>query len=142
MGGWFPPRHHTVFNLHRFRPVLFVNGRRLVLSPRTEVRMQTTVNVGHTIALSLKFLDINGNPMLTPPVPDAAPVWTNTAAAEETLVAAASGLTAIATALAPGADTVNVALTVGGVAFAASLDVAVTAAPQVLGSVVIEPAVS
>ena len=104
--------------------------------------MSVTLAVGHTLGLSLAFLDQNGNPMLVDPVPDAAPVWTNTTAATETIAVDASGLTATGTPVAPGTDTVSVNLSVGGVTFVANLDVTVTAAPQVLTSVEIVPTVN
>lgn len=94
-----------------------------------------TVTVGHTVNFSLVFLDQNGNPMLVTPTPDTPPAWTDTTPATGTLTAAASGLTASELAVAAGTDTVNVALTVGGVAFSASIDLTVQAAPQVLTSI-------
>jgi hypothetical protein len=94
------------------------------------------VSVGHTVNCTLVYLDQNGNPMLTTPTPDAAPVWSNTPATE-TLTPAPGGLTASALAIAAGTDTISVALSVGGVAFTASLPVTVSAAPQVLTSVAI-----
>jgi hypothetical protein len=104
--------------------------------------MAVTLAVGHTLTMALAFLDQNGNPMLTVPVPDAPAVWTDTTPATETIVPAASGLTCVGTPLVPGGDTVTVAVTVGGVAFTANLDVTVTAAPQVLTSVAITPTVA
>ena len=91
------------------------------------------VTVGHTVSFALVFLDQNGNPMLTTPVPDAPPVWTDTTQATGTLTA--SGNTASEVANAAGSDTVNVALSVGGVAFTASIGITVQAAAQVLTSV-------
>lgn len=104
--------------------------------------MATTLSVGHTLNMSLVFLDQSGNPMLTTPVPDSAPTWTDTTPATETLAVDASGLTASAAAIAVGTDTVSVAVVVGGTSFAASLDVSVTAAPQVLTSVQIASTVT
>ena len=104
--------------------------------------MAVTLAVGHTLNMSLTFLDQNGNPMLTTPTPDAAPTWSDTTAATETLAPAASGLTCVGTPIAPGTDTVTVTLAVGGVAFTANLDVTVTAAPQVLTSVAIAETVT
>jgi hypothetical protein len=104
--------------------------------------MAVTLAVGHTLNMALVFLDQNGNPMLTPVVPDAAPSWTDTTSATETLTVSGSGLTAVGTPVAPGTDTVSVALAVGGVSFTATLDVTVTSAPQVLTSVSIAPTVS
>ena len=100
-----------------------------------------TLSMGHKLDLSFLILDQNGNPMLTQPAPDAAPVWSDTTPATETLAAAASGLTAVATPVAPGTDTINLSLVIGGKALTASLPVEVDAAPQVATSVVIVPAV-
>ena len=104
--------------------------------------MSTIVNIGHTIALGVAFIDQNGNPMLTAPTPDSPPAWTNTTPATETLAVAPSGLTAVATPVAPGADTVNLTVVVGGKSFAATLAVEVDPAPQVLTSVNITATVS
>jgi len=101
-----------------------------------------TVSIGHTIAFSIEYLDANGNPMLTPPVPDAPQTWTNTATAIDTLAVSPDGTTAVDTAVAPGADTVTVALAVGGVAFTASQAIVVSPAPQVLTSVAVKAVVS
>lgn len=104
--------------------------------------MTTTLSVGHTLNMSLQFLDQNGNPMLPAPAPDSPPVWSDTTSATETIVASASGLTCVGTPLAPGSDTVSVSTIVDGVTFTATLDVDVTAQAQVLTSVVIVPVVS
>lgn len=103
--------------------------------------MATTLAVGHKLELAIMFLDQNGNPMLTTPTPDTAPTWANTTPATEVLTPAASGLTAEGIPAAPGSDTVTLNVTVGGVAFTATLDVTVTASPQVLTSVGIAPTV-
>lgn len=100
------------------------------------------LSVGHTASFTLEFLDQNGNPMLTTPVPDAAPVWTDTTPATGTLTAGTTGLTASELAIAAGGDTVTVVLTVGGVSFTASVSLAVASAPQVLTSVAIETTVA
>ena len=101
-----------------------------------------SVSVGHTVSMSLIFLDQSGNPMLVTPTPDAAPVWTDTTPATGTLTAAANGLTATELAIAAGSDTVSVALAVGGEQFSASVAIDVAAAPQVLTSVAIATSVS
>jgi hypothetical protein len=92
------------------------------------------VNVGHTVSMSLLYLDQNGNPMLTQPVADAtpAPAWTDDTPAVGTLTA--NGATASELAVTPGTDNVSVAVSVGGVAYKASLAIVVSAAPQVLTS--------
>lgn len=104
--------------------------------------MSTIVTIGHSIAMAIAFLDQNGNPMLATPTPDSSPAWTNTTPATETVAASTSGLTATATPVAPGTDTVNLSVVVGGQTFTASLDVEVDAAPQTLTSVQILPTVS
>lgn len=106
-----------------------------------ELHMSTVVNLGHTISMAVAFLDQNGNPMLTPPVPDSPPAWSNTTPATETLAPSASGLSCVATPVAAGSDEVDLVVTVGGVAFKALLDVTVQPAPQVLTSVAIVPTV-
>lgn len=100
------------------------------------------VSVGHTVSMSLLFLDQNGNPMIVTPTPDAPPAWTDTAPATGTLTAAANGLTATEIAIAAGTDTVSVALAVGGVSFSASVAIDVAAAPQVLTSIAIATSVA
>jgi hypothetical protein len=130
--------------LRRFRHVvLVINGTiGVFLHPFERNRIMVTVTVGHSIALSILYLDTNGNPMITPPTPDAPPSWTNATPATETLTVATDGNTATADALAAGSDTISLALDVAGKAFSATLDVTVSAAPQVLGSVAINAVVS
>lgn len=132
-------RHHA-----RVVLVVLVDGVEVlfaVIAPGRKERLMTTVTVGHSIALAIAFLDANGNPMLTTPTPDSPPVWSNTTPATETLVAAADGLSAVATSVAPGTDAISLTVPVGGASFAASLSVEVDAAPQVLTSVQIVPTV-
>lgn len=97
----------------------------------------TTITVGHSLALTISYLDANGNPMLTTPVPDAPPAWTQTTPATETLTVAADGNSASTVALVAGTDVVSLSLAVGGTAFSATLAVEVDAAPQVLTSIAI-----
>ena len=103
-----------------------------------------TVNPGHTVELILVFLDANGNPMLTTPTPDAPPAWTDAPSGSgvDTLTVAPDSLSAAMAALAPGTDTVSVALSVGGVQFSASIGITVSPAPQVLTSIEIQGTVS
>jgi hypothetical protein len=104
--------------------------------------MDTVVTLGHIINLAVTFLDQNGNPMLTQPTADSAPVWSNTIPGTETIVASADGMAAVATPVAVGVDTINVAAIVRGKTFTATLNVQVTAAvAQVLTSVAITPTV-
>lgn len=121
--------------------------RRLVeeatIPPNGEIKMSTvTVSIGHTVACSLIFLDQSGNPMLTTPVPDAPPTWSDTTPATGTLTPSPDGLTANEVALAAGSDTISVSLAVGGVSFSASVGVVVSPAAQVLTSVQIATTVS
>ena len=131
---WFRRRHH-----HHLRPVLvFGNGRfALELEPQERLEMAEALFVGQTDTLSIQFLDTSGQPMATPPTPDSPPTWTDTTAATETVAPAADGMSCGQTAVAPGTDTVNLTVTVAGVAYTAQLDVTVSAQPQVLGSVAI-----
>jgi hypothetical protein len=110
-------------------------GERITMNP-------ITLSVGHVAALSIIYLDQNGNPMLTTPTPDAPPTWSNTNSAAATLAAASDGLTATETAIAAGSDTVNLSLAVSGQSFSASLGVTVQAAAQVLTSIQIGSTIS
>ncbi len=96
--------------------------------------MALTLEVGQTNALSITVLDTNGQP-ITNPTFDTPPAWTNTTPATETLATAADDLTSTLTAAAVGTDVVNLSVTIGGATFTASLDVTVTAVPQVPASV-------
>jgi hypothetical protein len=127
---------------HKVHPVLFVGRTGVMLVPNQEIVMATTVTVGHKLELSIVYLDQNGNPMLTTPVPDAVPVWSNTNSATEMLVAAADGNTAEATTVAVGSDVISLSLVVGGKSFSATLAVTVQPAPQVLTSVAINATVN
>ena len=121
-------RHHVI---------LTIDGLSILLIPNKEIKLMTTVTVGHTASLSISFLDANGNPMLTAPTPDAVPVWSAGDATIDTLTASADGLTAQDVAIAAGSDTVSMSVVVGGATFAATLALVVQAPPQVLTSVAI-----
>lgn len=99
--------------------------------------MTTNVTVGHQVDYSYEFVDVNGNPMQTPPTPDHNPTWSDSpsAAGVDTFTPAANGATAVVQALAAGSDTVSFSVSVGGVAYTASDQVLIAAAPQVLGGV-------
>ncbi len=99
--------------------------------------MTTILTMGHKLGLAIQVLDQNGNPMLTPVVYDAAPLWGNTTPATEVLDVATDGQTATGTPVAPGLDTVNLSFAIGGKVFNATLAVEVDAAPQVPTSAVI-----
>lgn len=98
-----------------------------------------TNTVGSALKLTIAFLDQNGSPMATTPVPDAAPAWSNTATSETGAVSA-DELTDVLTGVAAGLDVLSVSLTVNKVSFSASAQVTVGAAPQVLTSIEIVPA--
>lgn len=137
MTGWF--RYHqrvtyvllTVSVDECYRELFIIPNR------RRNHMANVSVNVGHKVEFSLSFLDQHGNPMVTTPTPDSAPVWVNTNSAAGALTAAANGLTAEEVAVAPGSDTVSVHLAVGGNSFTATVDLTVQAEPQVLTSVAI-----
>ena len=101
-----------------------------------------TVAIGHVVALSIIYLDQSGNPMLVTPTPDSDPVWTDSPDPAGCVTFASVGQTATDTAVAAGTDTVGVTVTVGGVAFTASLGVIVSPAAQVLTSIQIGSSVS
>jgi hypothetical protein len=97
----------------------------------------TDITLGQGLNLAISFLDQDGNPMTATPVPDGAPIWTQSTSATETLTVAPDGLTATTTSVAVGTDTVSVSATVGGATFSADLAVNVAAKPQTLTSVAI-----
>lgn len=140
-GVWVREQQHRAGNFFSLLWYFLVNQGKDTL--------MLNVTVGHSAALSIVYLDQNGNPMLTTPTPDPAtppatnPTWTDapSAAGVDTLTSNADG-TATLAALAPGSDNVSVTVTVGGVAFSASLAVAVAAPPQVLTSIAINSVVS
>jgi hypothetical protein len=142
-------RHHHHHHRHQVLTYVYLRlsygtGKYLFLVgtlSKDWIIMDAQVSIGHVINAELSFLDQNGNPMLVTPKPDAVPTWANLAPAVETLVASADGLQAVITPLTVGVDTVSVSLTVGGVMFNATLNVAVAAAPQVLTSVEIKSTV-
>jgi hypothetical protein len=96
----------------------------------------TDVTVGHVVTDTIVFLDQNGNPMMVTPIPDAPPSWTKTAPDTiDTLAVSADGSTATIKAVGAGADTVMLSVIVGGTTFAATQNLNITAAPQVLTSI-------
>jgi hypothetical protein len=122
---------------HRIFVFLTIGGTSILLHPNEENFMTTILSMGHKLGLAIQVLDANGNPMLTPIVYDAAPVWSNTTPATETLAVATDGQTATGTPVAPGLDTVNLSFAIGGKVFNATLAVEIDAAPQVPTSAVI-----
>lgn len=147
----YPPRSHwpppwpwrpipVVFFLARGPRGNIVRLQELV--PNRRVTMNPiTVSVGHSVSMAIAYLDQFGNPMLTPVTPDSAPTWSDTTPATGTLTVAPGGLSADEMSIAVGSDLVNLSLTVGGVSFAASQGITVTAVPQTLTSVAIDATV-
>lgn len=90
--------------------------------------MAATNAVGAAVPLGLAiaWLDQHGNPMAVTPTPDSTPTWTNSNPAAETVAAAADGLTAAATAVAAGTDTITPVAIVGGTSYSANIAVTVT----------------
>jgi hypothetical protein len=97
--------------------------------------MAIILNVGQPETLTIAYLDQNGQPMATTPTPDAPPTWSNANPAVDALTVAADGNSATDTGLSGGTDTINLNLSVGGVAFSASAAVTVTPPAQVLSSI-------
>ena len=122
---------------HRFFAVLTINETSVLLHPNQENLMATVITLGHKLKLSIQVLDQHANPMLTPSVYDADPVWTNSAPATETLSADAGGQSATCTPVAAGADLVSLSFAIGGKEFTASLAVEVDPEPQVATSAII-----
>ena len=89
--------------------------------------------------MSIGYFDQHGNPMAPAPTPDAPPQWTQANPAADTLTPAPDGNSATALGLAAGSDTISLSLTVGGATFSATLDLTVSAEPQVLTSIQIVP---
>ena len=91
--------------------------------------------------LTIAVLDASGNPVSPPVTFDAAPVWTlvdTGTSSGASLVPAADGLTAVLTPGAVGATvTVNLALSVGGTPFTATLDVTTVAGVSTVASIAI-----
>src|SRR5712672_1772300 len=133
--------HHHGYRQHFICVMLIIDvhlGRRrnrrryitfLTANRRTNLS-NVIVTVGHAVTFSLVFLDQNGNPMVTTPLPDGPPTWTDTTPTTGTLTPAASGLTASELTTGVGADTVTVSLAVAGTSFSASIDLTVQDVPQ------------
>jgi hypothetical protein len=121
-------RHH-----HPIRPQLTVGGVAVELIPKENIHMATTINVGQTLPLSVKYLDASGNDITADVTPDAPPAWTDTTPVTDTLTG--FGSTATALGLAAGTDVITMDVTVGGVAFSATLDLTVAALVPVVASV-------
>ena len=103
--------------------------------------MASSINVGQTLPMTIQYLDAAGN-VLTGITPDAAPAWSDTTPASDTLTAAADGNSATALGLAAGSDTISVALSVKGTPFSAELALTVVQPappPPVVASIAIVP---
>ena len=145
--GYGRHRHHRRPHHHHrrhLRVALVVNGYFHELSAHRRTYIMDQLTVGHSDTMTIEYLDQNGNPMLAPVTPDSPPTWTNTPASPpvDTFTVSPDGSSAVLAATAPGADTVNLSVTVAGKTFTASLGVAISAAPQVLTSVAIASAIN
>ena len=122
---WHWRRHH-----HHIRVLLTLGNFTVELLPKETIHMATTINAGQTLPMTIEYTDSNGNKTSTWPT-DAAPAWSDTTPATDTLVAAADGNSATALGSAAGGDdTINLALSAGGVPFSATL--ALTVVPVVV----------
>lgn len=125
-------------------PWLTINDVSVQLIANQEIKMSTDVFIGHTVNFGISQVDTTGLPMVTPVAFDAAPTWaeSSTDGSIETLTVAGDGLTAVGSAVGAGTDTVTATVIVGGVSFSASVDVVVSAEPQVFGGIVVTTEVS
>lgn len=98
--------------------------------------METKLDVGAKTTLSLGYLVQSGK---TDPAakPDSPPVWAQLNKAAVKMTPSEDGLTADIEALAPGTDTVNVAVVIAGKKYSAMRPVRVYAVPSLLEKVVI-----
>lgn len=105
----------------------------ILLKPNEEIFLMTDNTIGGKgVDIRVRFLDAGGNEVVA--TADSPPTWTNNAAFE-TLTVSADGLSAHATAVAAGADTISVTAVVSGTSFSASVVVDVKAAPVVVASI-------
>jgi hypothetical protein len=99
------------------------------------------VSVGHTVTNIIKYLDQNGNSMVTTPKPDSPPAWTDSGSTAtppiDTLSVSTDGNTATVAATAAGTDNLAVTVLVGGKSFSATVEIDISPAPQVLTSIAI-----
>ena len=138
----FVKRHSRRHHHHHHKMVLLtLNGVSILLTPNQGTVIMSDISLGHGIDLAIAFLDASGNPMITPPTPDATPSWTQTTPATENLSVDPGGLTAHTRSIAVGSDSIGLSVVVGGATFAATLAVNVAAPAQVLTSVAIVPTV-
>ena len=128
--GWRHRRHHP-----HIRVILIVGNVAVEIPVDGVIHMATSLNVGQTVPLSIKYLDQNGAEMVPTPTPDAPPAWAQTNSAAALLTASADGNTATAKGTLAGDDVVQLDLAVGGKSFTATLDLTIVAAAPVLTSV-------
>ena len=140
-------RHHVGVVL-----VVCVEGSDLLfyeLNPNWETKIMISATVGHKVVNTIGYVDTAGNPMLVAPTPDAPPTWVSADAAAtppvsplpDTLTISPDGTECDQACVAVGTDTLALSVTVGGVVFTASQSLTISAAPQVLGGVVINSVV-
>ena len=115
----------------------------------TPMNITDSVNVGHQVAFGWEWIDGNGNPPpagTVLPVPDSTPTWSDSpsAAGVDTFTSSADGSTALLQALAPGSDTVSLAVVFQGVTFTATdlVTIAAVVVPFVPAGVQITSAVT
>jgi len=121
----------------RFFVFLIIDGIGIMLHENEENFAMTTLSIGHTLGLTIQVLDQFGNVMLSPVTYDAAPTWSNSTPATETLAPAADGQSAVATPVAVGDDVISLALSIDGKPLTATLAVTVTPVVQVPTSIAI-----
>ena len=134
-------RHHRHHHHHRIMVVFTINETSILLTPNQGTVLMENLNLGQNLSLAIAFLDAAGNPMVTAPTPDAAPSWTQTTPATESLTPDSGGMTAQTKSLAVGSDSITVSVVVGGATFTATLAVNVATPAQVLTTVQIVPTV-
>ena len=118
------------------------------LKPNEETILMTVATVGHTVTYTIVEVDTSGNDMLTQTPVDAspAPAWTSADAgsspAVDSLSVSADGSTGTVSCLAAGNDSIGVTVHIGGVAYSATDQLEIDAAPQVLGGIRLKAVVS
>ena len=148
-------RHH-VGDRHRISVVLgiYIEGSNdgpyfYELNPNWRTHIMISATVGHKVVNTIGYVDTTGAPMLTPPTPDSPPTWVSADATAtppvsplpDTLTISPDGTECDQACVAVGTDTLNLSVTVGGNTFTASQSITVSAAPRVLGGVVINSTV-
>jgi hypothetical protein len=97
------------------------------------------VTVGHTVTNVIQYFDQNGNPMLVTPTPDSPNVWVDSGSQAsppiDAVATSTDGNTTTVTPSAAGTDNLSVTVTVGGKTFTASVEIDISAAPQVLTTI-------